>query len=293
MANINELIQEINTNLPDNNTQSITAQKLRDTLIDMLYYDEEKPSEKHVHPTLFSQNLEAYKGYISAPENTIPGFKAAKNAGFKIIETQIVKSSDGVQFCLHDATIDRTSNGTGRADSYTAAQLKNFDFGSWRGSQFTGTKIPTLKEALLYCKRNGLCIELDLTDNNRYDDSMLMGTYTVVKECGMLHQSIFCANSDRITKLQLIDPSVIVSISGATSITDTISKIIALSRFTNVSIPAANLTETLINNIHKANGYVKTFWYSDPTTETVENVIAALNLGCDFASTSTVAPPDL
>lgn len=74
-----------------------------------------------VHPSILSQNLIAHRGYdVVAPENTIPSFQAAFNEGFKIIEVDVVSSSDDVQFCLHDATIDRTSNGSGRADSYTA-----------------------------------------------------------------------------------------------------------------------------------------------------------------------------
>ena len=48
------------------------------------------------------------------------------------LECDVHFSSDGALICLHDLTVDRTSNGTGLASDHTLAELQELDFGSWR-----------------------------------------------------------------------------------------------------------------------------------------------------------------
>ncbi len=89
----------------------------------------------------------AHRGWSSKyPENTMEAYKAAAEAGVDQIETDIRITKDGELVLIHDATVDRTTDGTGLVREKTLAELRQLDAGSWKGAEFTGCKIPTLKE---------------------------------------------------------------------------------------------------------------------------------------------------
>ena len=89
----------------------------------------------------------AHRGIrASYPENTLESFKAAIDAGVDQIETDVRCSKDGVLVLIHDETVDRTTNSTGLVCEKTLSELKELDAGIHKGEQFTGCKIPTLRE---------------------------------------------------------------------------------------------------------------------------------------------------
>jgi glycerophosphoryl diester phosphodiesterase len=91
----------------------------------------------------------AHRGYSAAyPENTLVAVEAAFAAGADVVEIDLLKSSDGEVVIFHDDTLDRTTNGTGRVDAHTLAELETLDAGSWFAPEFAGEPIPTLVEAL-------------------------------------------------------------------------------------------------------------------------------------------------
>ena len=95
----------------------------------------------------------AHRGYsTTAPENTIPAFQLAKQEGFFYVETDVQFTSDGVPVLLHDASIDRTSNGTGNIADLTFEQVRQYDFGSWKSATYTGTQIPSFEEFMRLCR---------------------------------------------------------------------------------------------------------------------------------------------
>ena len=120
-----------------------------------------------------SYRIIAHRGYSkSAPENTLAAFKMAKIKGFDTIETDIRFTSDGVPVCIHDNTIDRTSNGSGRVDSYTLTELKEYDFGSWKSTEYEGEEIPTLEEAMILCKRLNLKMYIELKECSSEEEAI-------------------------------------------------------------------------------------------------------------------------
>ena len=78
------------------------------------------------------------------PENTISAFREAIRLGAQMIEFDVALSKEGQLVLMHDDTIDRTTNGTGPVGNSTLAQLKELDAGSWKGSQFKNTPIPSI-----------------------------------------------------------------------------------------------------------------------------------------------------
>lgn len=82
----------------------------------------------------------AHRGWKAKyPENTLEAFAAALDLGVDQLETDVRITKDGELVLIHDATIDRTTNGTGKVCDYTLEQLKRFDAGN-------GARIPTLVE---------------------------------------------------------------------------------------------------------------------------------------------------
>jgi glycerophosphoryl diester phosphodiesterase len=81
-----------------------------------------------------------------APENTLSAFRLARDTGADGVELDVALSRDGVAVILHDATVDRTTDGTGAVADLTLAELKALDAGAWFAPQFAGERIPTLAE---------------------------------------------------------------------------------------------------------------------------------------------------
>ena len=91
----------------------------------------------------------AHRGYSAiAPENTTAAFTAAIEKGANSIEFDVQLSSDGEFVIIHDATLERTSNGSGKVREKTLEELKQLDAGSWFDPKFARVRIPTLREGL-------------------------------------------------------------------------------------------------------------------------------------------------
>lgn len=75
------------------------------------------------------------------PENTLAGFQYALNLGCEYVETDVHLSKDGHLVIIHDDTVDRTTNGSGRVAEMTLAELRALDAGQ-------GRQIPLLQEVL-------------------------------------------------------------------------------------------------------------------------------------------------
>jgi len=91
----------------------------------------------------------AHRGeHLHHPENTIPAFQAAIDAGADYFEADIRATSDGKLVILHDETADRTTNGSGPISNMTFDQVRALDAGAKFAKDFTGTRVPTFDEIL-------------------------------------------------------------------------------------------------------------------------------------------------
>ena len=88
----------------------------------------------------------------AAPENTLASYDAAIRLGARMVEFDVRVTKDGHFVLMHDATVDRTTNGSGRVDEMTLAEIKALDAGSWKHGRFAGMRAPTLREALHHVK---------------------------------------------------------------------------------------------------------------------------------------------
>jgi glycerophosphoryl diester phosphodiesterase len=98
----------------------------------------------------------AHRGFSQfAPENTLPSFKLALEAGADMAELDYHHSKDGALVVIHDPTLDRTTDATNRwaekkiavADK-TVAELQTLDAGRWFDPKFAGVRLPLLPDVL-------------------------------------------------------------------------------------------------------------------------------------------------
>lgn len=133
-----------------------------------------KPLEGLTEEQISSIMLSAHRGYQPmGPENSIASFQAAAELGFDYIETDVYMTADNQLVCIHDATIDRTFNGSGTVIEMTLAELQNYRmdvvksaYGCPPISSFTDEEltIPTFQQYLQICKDGGAKAFLELKD---------------------------------------------------------------------------------------------------------------------------------
>jgi len=113
--------------------------------------------------------LVAHRGYSAVyPENTLLAFEKAVENGANCFELDVQRTKDGKLVCLHDVTVDRTTNGTGNIKNLTWDYVKTLDAGSWKDSQFAGEKIPSLDEVFDRFKNENVFILIEMKNNNNY-----------------------------------------------------------------------------------------------------------------------------
>lgn len=113
-----------------------------------------------------------------APENTVPAFVKAIEQRATFVEIDVQRTRDGALVCLHDLTLDRTTDVAQRfpdrartpqtpdgprfwLEDFTLAEVRQLDAGGWFGAGFADTRIPTFSETIDAVRgRTGLYIEL-------------------------------------------------------------------------------------------------------------------------------------
>ncbi len=97
-----------------------------------------------------------------APENTLAAFRLGASHGFHAFECDVKLSADGVPFLLHDATLDRTTNGRGLAGAQPWSALSQLDAGAWHSPAFAGEPLPSFKAIANYCLANGHALNIEI-----------------------------------------------------------------------------------------------------------------------------------
>ena len=108
--------------------------------------------EKIVMPT---RGICAHRGAcVSHPENTLPAFAEAIRLGVHMIEFDVYLTKDKQCVVIHDGSVDRTTDGSGKVSELTLAEIRRLDAGNWKDARFVGVKVPTLRETLAMMPEN-------------------------------------------------------------------------------------------------------------------------------------------
>jgi glycerophosphoryl diester phosphodiesterase len=107
-----------------------------------------------------------HRGFCAfAPENTLPSFELALEAGVDLVECDYRQAADGELLVIHDADLDRTTDARHRwggkrisVTSKTASEIATLDAGRWFDPRYAGTRVPTLSEALDWIAPRGIAL---------------------------------------------------------------------------------------------------------------------------------------
>ncbi|WP_339727447.1 glycerophosphodiester phosphodiesterase family protein [uncultured Gimesia sp.] len=155
----------------------------------------------NIHSTPAGQPLiVAHRGLLKvAPENTLSNFRACLELrlGF---EFDVQRTKDDHLVCIHDSTVNRTTNGSGKVSDLTLAEVKQLDAGSWFGSPFAGEKVPTVEQVLQLAagyKQHPILIAVDFKDENVEQDVVRLA-----KKHGILSRLIFIGRTIQDPKVR-------------------------------------------------------------------------------------------
>ena len=216
----------------------------------------------------------AHRGMVHlAPENTIAAFEEAIEWGADLIEIDIRETKDGRLVVMHDATVDRTTDGTGAVSDLTLNEIMQLDAGAWFGPEFKGQKVPTLDEALEAMKGRALP-DLDFKAGT---PEKLVET---VRRHGLLGKlTLYCGDPDlfqrtlRISSEFIPRPSVRIGRPGLPLLIKEFNPPL-------VNIEWRELSENLIRDVHVSGR--QTFVNLMGPNDNLFGMLAAIEAGADF-----------
>ncbi|WP_274362105.1 glycerophosphodiester phosphodiesterase [Paenibacillus thermotolerans] len=147
--------------------------------------------------------IQGHRGSSEAyPENTMLSLREAYKEGADGIEMDVRRAADGVFILMHDASVDRTTNGGGLIERLSYGEsLRLLDAGAWKSEAFArreDTRVPALIEALEEFK--GTNVDLVLHLKCAEDDAVPL--LRLVAERGMLEQAVFFGRPGAINRIK-------------------------------------------------------------------------------------------
>jgi glycerophosphoryl diester phosphodiesterase len=156
-----------------------------------------------------------------APENTISSFKLAVEHKADFVELDAKLSLDGQVMVIHDQTVDRTTDGSGRVNQLTFETLRKLDAGKKFDNKFAGEKIPTLDEVFKAVGRD-VYVNVELTNYASKQDALVPKVVDIVKankmESRVLFSSFLPLNLVTAQRLLPETPVAILCLEGAAGI---------------------------------------------------------------------------
>lgn len=152
-------------------------------------------------------------GLIHAPENTLEAFSHAESIGVDILEYDVFITADGELVVIHDDTVDRTTDGSGRVNDLTLAEIQELDAGYHFENEEeeavyrdSGVKIPSVEEVFQEFGHMRQLIELKATnDPDRYED-MIQEMWRLIEEYDV-HDTVLIASFDHDINLRFDEVS--------------------------------------------------------------------------------------
>ena len=150
----------------------------------------------------------AHRGFsAAAPENTLSSVMAAVEVGAQGCEFDIYQSKDGVVYLNHDGKLKRTTGLDKGAGEATFEELRQLDFGAWKGEQFKGEQLTTYDEALAVLKYTGTRPVVEVKANG-FEDKVVDG----LRRFDLIETAIVIDfSADRVKKYRELEPKLCVA----------------------------------------------------------------------------------
>lgn len=185
----------------------------------------------------------AHRGASSElPENTLPAFARAIELRADVIEADVRLTGDGAALILHDATVDRTTSGSGPLMGMSAAEARALDAGG-------GAQIPLLSD-VLEAARGHVRVNLDIKEIEAVGPAAdavraldMAGSVSFISFLPEVWEALEDVNPG-CPVIQLVD-----SAAGLASMA--MGDVGTQSHMAGVGVPAAIVTEALVERMHR------------------------------------------
>jgi glycerophosphoryl diester phosphodiesterase len=97
-----------------------------------------------------------------APENTLAAIRLGVSFGYRACEFDVKLSRDNVCVLIHDADLERTTNGSGAVATHDWTLLSQLDAGAWHSRAYTGEPIPSFANVMAYCNANDVAMNVEI-----------------------------------------------------------------------------------------------------------------------------------
>ena len=110
------------------------------------------------YPTLFAHR----GGGVLAPENTLAAMKMGHSHSYAAVEFDVKLARDNIALLMHDASLERTTDGSGLVAEKSMSELEALDAGAWHGEEFRGERIPRLSAVSKYLHAMGMMANVEI-----------------------------------------------------------------------------------------------------------------------------------
>jgi len=209
-----------------------------------------------------------------APENTFAAFERALQLGAGFIETDLQLTRDARFVAIHDAHLERTTNGQGTVRDHTLAQLRELDAGMWFDRQFMDQRIPTLDEILEFAREQDVVFYLEI----KYDSAWGMH-HALVGALGKPENAartiVISFDPATLAAVRKLEPAIMIGLLVEDATADPVKA--ALDVGARQLCPKADLvTQELVERAHRADLHVVAWTIND-----AEKMRAAMDAGVD------------
>lgn len=209
-----------------------------------------------------------------APENTFAAFERAVQLGAGFIETDLQLTRDARFVAIHDASLERTTNGRGAVRDHTLAELRQLDAGMWFDRQYMDQRIPTLDEILEFASQQDVVFYLEI----KYDSAWGMH-HALVGALGKAENAartiVISFDPATLASVRRLEPAIMIGLLVEDATGDPVKA--ALEVGARQLCPRADLvTPELVERAHRADLHVVAWTIND-----ADKMRAAIDTGVD------------
>lgn len=149
---------------------------------------------------MFAARVIGHRGCAAhAPENTLAGLREAARRKVAWVEIDVCLLGDGTPIILHDATVDRTTDGAGALADLKWPEVSRLDAGAWFGPKFAGEPMPRLDDALAEVQSLGLGLNLELKIHGDEGARLVEAILPYLRDSGIARDQILVSSFDHAT----------------------------------------------------------------------------------------------
>jgi len=225
----------------------------------------------------------AHRGAMDThPENTISAFEEAIRLGAHMIEFDVRMTKDKKLVIMHDATVDRTTDGSGLVSELTLKEIQMLDAGSWISEEYELEKVPTFRETLSVMPKN-IWLNIHLKGNEELGNT----TAKVLISEGRIHQGVIACGVDAARGVEKVNPNIrICNMERQGSRVEYVDETIE-GKYPFIQLLKKRADTELVNDIKrlKKNNVKINYYFGD----TKEEVNELFEIGVDFVLTNRLS----